>query len=325
MEVLVKPQRKTQPVLRVTTAFEGHYFIGLLVSIYSLRGISISEGFNINLEIAVDKSQIDGSLVQLVSVALEDMGLSFAFVPVDVNGDRIRYVSRISKVKIDMLESSKLPFLWLDADTICLPRGVNFFHGLVGFDSPAAVPRDGDIRNFNSGVFWSGTMRVPFERAYFPKSELYSDQHVLQFVLKDHIDSLPLSYNKTVTWGGIAGLVDESNVLHFTGEYKPWMVPWGSEDRCLGRECDFSPWFDIEKQMIEEFSPASWVEDYLASRQQILTTQLRFTSLITRFLRYCIRFRLFVSFVSWSIKLLAFCLPAGRTREVLRYSLHPYH
>lgn len=313
------------PLLRVRTAFEGHYFIGLLVSVYSLRELSIKQRFEIELEIAVSNSKPDHFLIDLISSGLEDMGVNYSFSFKEVEGGRVRHVSKISKTKIAFLETSQLPFLWLDADTLCQPGESPFLSELVNKKKAAAVPRNGNVENFNSGVFWSGTSRLIIDKSEFPESNFYSDQHILQHILRGSISSLPPEYNTTVIWAGNTVLVEKPQILHFIGEYKPWMVPVGSEKRCLRIGCDFSPWFIYEEQMINEFQNEEWITKYQDHRNAIVNAPLKFSSRLTRAARQLIRYKLLFNMVNTAVKLSVFFVPSSRARAVIRYSLHPFH
>ena len=218
---------------------------------YSAKQTALNEDVEVEFEIAVSSESNENQNILFVEKALNDLGIPHKMTFYGGKNEGRRYIKGISKSKLQFLEESVSQFLWLDADCV-LRQGLGMLENLQRQSGLLhVVPRDGELENFNSGVFFSDSFSLDPSWKNFPPSSFFSDQHILQDLGKTHLAELPLGMNVLVPWGSHhKPAYRKASLLHYVGEIKPWNINPSLTKRCIEARCGFSSWFEIEEQML---------------------------------------------------------------------------
>lgn len=259
------------PAIKIKTAFESDYSLGVLVAVYSARKIALREGVDVEFEIAVSSERDEERNLLFVKETLNGLGIPHTFSFYRGSKEGSRYVKGISKSKLQFLEESNTGFLWLDSDCV-VKKGLRLLEHLQKQTGCLyVVPREAGISDFNSGVFFSDSFHLDSKWREFPPSSFFSDQHILQELCKWHLAELPADMNVLVPWGSKPGAAYKgASILHYVGETKPWKINPQLTRWCVEAQCGFSSWFELEEQMLLELND-TLKSDYL--RHRILATK----------------------------------------------------
>lgn len=312
--------------MQIKTAFESSYFLGALVTAFSSSLTAKTEGVDLKFEFSISSDPNEAGRVEFVKNCLYDLGISHSFVSFPTQEGR-RYVSGISKSKLYFLDRPDSTFLWLDSDTLFLGGIRKLKEKLNENGTIYVVPREGDIGNFNSGVFLVKNFQKNFEWNQFETSDFFSDQYTLQQAFEGKSEELDSTFNTLTPWGLKSPVSEsenqDSNIIHFVGEVKPWHINPDYTKRCVESTCSFSSWFEMEQRLIGALSSKNRIE-YIERRKTESFYRPKHTSKLSTFLislQSKAGFGLpLVALIAFLMRSINYIFPRIRS-----YEFHPYH
>lgn len=312
--------------MQIKTAFESSYFLGALVTAFSSSQTAKTEGVSLNFEFSISSEPNEADRVEFVKRCLYDLGISHSLASFPAQEGK-RYVSGISKSKLYFLDRPNSTFLWLDSDTLVLGGIRKLKEKLNENGTIYVVPREGDIGNFNSGVFLVKNFQKNFEWSQFEPSDFFSDQYTLQQAFIGKCEKLDSSFNILTPWGLKLPMSEsenqDSNIMHFVGEVKPWHINPDYTKRCVESRCSFSNWFEMEQRLIRSLSSKNRIE-YIERRKTESLYRPKHTSKLSTFLislQSKAGFGLpLVALIAFLMRIISFIFPQTRS-----YEFHPYH
>ena len=236
--------------ITIATAFEGTYVLGATVMIYELVQRLGSDIGQVQLRVACNVE--DAENTRLFRDIMMHLGIACEVVElVTDESKRRRYNSPVALSKFHFLRTENVPLLWLDADTLCTSKFSisDYTESTKDF---LVVPRNGDCRNFNSGVFFANRTPFEIELSKARDSDFYTDQHILQDNIGPLAADLAPEHNHLSIWAGDHQTLDPVRIYHYVGEIKPWFISRAGRDVCTGANCDYAAWFRAEKTLISQ-------------------------------------------------------------------------
>lgn len=234
--------------LSIASAFEGTYVLGAIVMISELvqrLGDDVNE---VNLKVACNVEDLEN--IQLFRDIMKHLGVICETIElVTDESKRRRYNSPVALSKFYFLRTERAPLLWIDADTISTSN-FSISDYKESTEDFLVVPRGGDCRNFNSGVFFAN--RTPFEidLSTARDSDFYTDQHILQDNIGPLANELAPEHNHLSIWAGDHQTPHSVRIYHYVGEIKPWFISRAGRDVCIRANCDYAHWFRAEKTLL---------------------------------------------------------------------------
>jgi len=236
--------------MKVICATDNGYVLPLLVAVYSAKNNATSD---FDVTVAYFPSELSSENLILLSKVLEYIGVTFEFKALTLSEHMTQkdHITPTSYSRLLCADQFTGLFMWLDADTLCLPGWDSIYldDSNIPHNVTLSVVRDSIISSssikteknesiikmgkdyFNTGIALINCDRwkkLNFQEQWPQllvesnrRGFQYADQCVLNFMCSGEVNYISPNYN-TLAATRRKNPKDEPLILHFAGTKKPW-------------------------------------------------------------------------------------------------------